>query len=318
MKHAAWLLAAAILICCNSARAALWGQHYVENDAYGKCSDRRLSPDIRIEDCTKTLNARMLKMRSQLGVFDALASAFQDKYDYANAAVVLSKTIEEAQEMGVAYYYYRRGGNSVQQGALDLAATDFESARQNGGQAFAFAGAAEIADFKGKYTDAIDDYTKAMTAAAPKSPDFYQDRRSAIYAELGDYDNAMADANTVVQDWGQSSYALNERCWDRAVLNRDLDRAASDCKQALEILPDDPNTQDSLAFVYFRQGKWDDAIAEYDLALSHNPYFASSYYMRGITELRKGDTATGSADIGHAELIYPRIGIEYSRYGVIQ
>ncbi|MGN6149625.1 MAG: caspase family protein, partial [Rhizomicrobium sp.] len=61
---------------------------------------------------------------------------------------------------------------------------------------------------------------------------------------------------------------------------------------------------------------FDDAIADYNAALSHNPKMASALFMRGVTELRKGEKEKGEADVRQAEAIYPLIGSRYAIYGI--
>jgi tetratricopeptide (TPR) repeat protein len=98
---------------------------------------------------------------------------------------------------------------------------------------------------------------------------------------------------------------LNGRCWARAQMGVDLDKALADCTAALRLNPGDPATLDSRGLVQLRLGDFDKSIADYDGALRLRPNEAWSLYGRGLAELRRGLTAPGQADIKAAEAIDP-------------
>jgi tetratricopeptide (TPR) repeat protein len=109
---------------------------------------------------------------------------------------------------------------------------------------------------------------------------------------------------------------LNERCWARAQLGVDLDKALADCNASLRLNPGDPTTLDSRGLVELRMGDFDKSIADYDDALKLRPNTAWSLYGRGLDELRKGQTAPGQADIKAAETINPRLADEAKIVGL--
>ncbi|HEV2562296.1 MAG TPA: tetratricopeptide repeat protein [Rhizomicrobium sp.] len=306
---------AAIILAstCLPAEAAMWGGNYLTNDEFGDCGDGRLSPDIRIANCLKAAQWNQ-PLSSELEQLDSLASAYEDKSDYTDAVLILSKAVGFAQDSKISYQLYLRGFAYLNEGKADLAIADFKAAGHEGGNSYSYTGLAEVAAADGRYHDAIDLYNKAV--ALNLNDGSILRGRANVYARMGDYDKAIADDNVLVENYHNESFPYATRCWDRAISNRDIDGALADCKHALDLLPDEPDSQDSLGFVLFRQQKWDEAIASYTAALSHNPYLASSLYMRGISELRKGDTAKGQADIDRAMAIYPQIGAQYSIYGV--
>lgn len=161
---------------------------------------------------------------------------------------------------------------------------------------------------------ALDDLNKAI-AIAPDSDGYFV--RSVIYREgLYDFQRALADLDKAVglapRDW----QSLVNRCWVRAILNRDLDKAESDCRLSLEIFPNWMRTYDSLGLVYFRRGDLDQALANYDTAVKGDPDLMSPLYARGITKLRLGRTSEGQADIAAALARDPKVAAEYERFGV--
>jgi tetratricopeptide (TPR) repeat protein len=109
---------------------------------------------------------------------------------------------------------------------------------------------------------------------------------------------------------------LNDRCWARAQLGIDLDKALADCNAALRLNPGDPTTLDSRGLVQLRLGDFDKSIADYDAALRLRPNAAWSLYGRGLAELRKGLSAPGQADIKAATVIDPRLPDEARTAGL--
>jgi len=108
----------------------------------------------------------------------------------------------------------------------------------------------------------------------------------------------------------------NERCWARAVLGQDLEKALHDCNAGLRSNPHAPQLLDSRGLVNLRRNQFDKAIADYNEALKINPKIAWSLYGRGIAELRKGMTAKGEADIAAAKALAPHLPEFAQRIGV--
>lgn len=294
--------------------AAVWGPYYVSNDTLGHCSDRRIAPDQRIPECIAAFRTPRLSLYGAYIVFLSLADAYQAEYDFKNAAAVYDQALKFARHEDVQFLLYLDGMTLLGEDLDDEATAKFTDAAKAGGQDYALAGLGEIAARKGQFADAISFYTKAL--ALSDNNDNFMDRLAWLYTRMGDYKNAMKIDDELVADLRLYPFPWAERCWHRAVMNRDSDLALADCEQALGMLPDDPSILDSRGLVHFRQGRWDDAIADYDAAISHNPRYASSLFMRGVSKLRKGETDEGDKDIAAAEAIYPRISAEYASYGI--
>jgi tetratricopeptide (TPR) repeat protein len=294
--------------------AAMRGDEYISNDKYGRCMDDRLSPDIRIAECLKSFHGPKLTDYGAYAMLDGLGLAYMDESDYSDAITVFTDAVKTLGSPDHDFFRYRRGMAYLEWGKPDEATNEFTALAQDANSPYAYAGLASVATDQGNYADAIKFYNRAL--AINDSIYWIQSRRGAAYALMGDYGKAMADDNARVSNDPRSSFAYSNRCWDRAVSNRDLDGALEDCDHALDILPDDPDALDSRGLVHFRQGHLDDAIADYDAALSHNPKLASSLFMRGIVEIRKGDAAKGNADVQRAYAIYPRVGQQFAVFGI--
>jgi tetratricopeptide (TPR) repeat protein len=115
---------------------------------------------------------------------------------------------------------------------------------------------------------------------------------------------------------GVKVHALNGRCWARALLGQDLDKALADCNAALKLAPKSASYLDSRGLVYLRQGALDKAIADFDAALTAQPKTAWSLYGRGIAKLRNGLTAEGQADIAAATALRPGLPEEARAHGI--
>ena len=109
--------------------------------------------------------------------------------------------------------------------------------------------------------------------------------------------------------------SLNGRCWARAQLGQDLDKALGDCNRALRMIKTS-GFLDSRGLVYLRLGRLDEAIADFDAALAENPKLAWSLYGRGLARLKKGMKAEGDADIKAALAIRPRLAETARRVGL--
>jgi tetratricopeptide (TPR) repeat protein len=160
---------------------------------------------------------------------------------------------------------------------------------------------------------AIKDYD-AVLRLTPDKIDTLANRGWA-YSALGQHQRAMQDFDKVVgKNPGTVTYNL--RCWARATWGEQLDAALADCNRALKLKPDNFAALDSRALVYFRMGKYAEAIADDDSALAKVPRLPPSLYVRGLAKLRMGDTAGGNADIAAAKKLDPKIEGEYAKYGL--
>jgi tetratricopeptide (TPR) repeat protein len=188
-------------------------------------------------------------------------------------------------------------------------------------------------DYNGKrqWDSAIADFNDALRLAS-KYPFAQEGRAEAergkgdTKAALQDYkialndphtDNALADAQAVVElSPAGDPDALNVSCWVRGVNNTELPEGLADCQQSLATRPNSAETLDSLALIYFRQGRFGDAITQYTAALAADPTQEQSQYMRGIAELRNGDKTAGDADIEAATAANKAIAGTFAGYGL--
>jgi tetratricopeptide (TPR) repeat protein len=161
---------------------------------------------------------------------------------------------------------------------------------------------------------ALEDLNKAISLG-PDSDGYFI--RAIIHKEgLYDFERALADLDKAVglapRDW----QSLKERCWVRAILNRDLDKAEADCRASLELFPRWNNTYDALGLINLKRGNLQAALENYNTAVQGDPDLMSPLYGRGVTKLRLGNASEGQADIAAALARAPSLAADYERYGI--
>jgi len=140
-----------------------------------------------------------------------------------------------------------------------------------------------------------------------------------MYDDIGRPDAALANYDLWLKDHGRDSArisAFNGRCWARALLDRELDKALADCNAAIKLQPNQPAYLDSRALVHFRRGELPAALADYDAAIALSPRNAWSLYVRGLVEAKMGQADKAKADRDAAIAIAPRIGERVRKFGI--
>jgi tetratricopeptide (TPR) repeat protein len=109
---------------------------------------------------------------------------------------------------------------------------------------------------------------------------------------------------------------LRDRCWARAELGVDLDKALDDCDEAVDADSKNPLFLSDRAWVYLRMGKPKKAVADFDRALALQPDGAWTMYGRGLAHLGLGETALGQADLAAARRKQATIDADIGRAGL--
>jgi tetratricopeptide (TPR) repeat protein len=151
----------------------------------------------------------------------------------------------------------------------------------------------------------------AAKAIKPESP-----KLALLGAELaerkGDIDGALSLFDRVIEQNPKLAGAYNERCYLRALVKRELgEKALPDCEHAVELAPGNPAMLDSRGYVRFLLGRYADAIADFDAALTLYPKLSASLYGRGLAKEKLGDSKGSADDIAAAEAIEPGIGKKF-------
>src|SRR5262249_7303498 len=108
---------------------------------------------------------------------------------------------------------------------------------------------------------ALDDFNKAILLDS-KVPVYFIDRSNA-YLDKPDYNAALSDiAEALRLDPSDADEAILNRCTILA-FKGDFEAALADCRKGLAQHPKDPSAIGDVGFVYYRMGKYEDAISNY-------------------------------------------------------
>jgi tetratricopeptide (TPR) repeat protein len=140
--------------------------------------------------------------------------------------------------------------------------------------------------------------------------------RGIIREKRGEFVAARADIDRAIEIDPRPYQPWAERCWIGGVLADQLPKTITDCDQAIKLESRDPNNYNSRAFVHFRMGDFQAAIADYDKSIEGNPKVGSSFFMRGLAKRAAGDLAGGDADIAKGKQMEPDVADRYAGYGV--
>ncbi|MBS0332543.1 MAG: tetratricopeptide repeat protein, partial [Proteobacteria bacterium] len=160
------------------------------------------------------------------------------------------------------------------------------------------------------------DFEQAISLA-PDRPDLPAAAGNA-YIGAGQYDLAIGQLDAWIAAHPRSdnlALAQTSRCYARAAANKELDKALADCDAALR---NDRVSQvmQVRALVLLRLNRLEEAIAQYTAAIKAQPGDAIALYGRGVAELKKGDKASGDADIAAATGIARNVGNQFKRMGL--
>jgi tetratricopeptide (TPR) repeat protein len=108
---------------------------------------------------------------------------------------------------------------------------------------------------------------------------------------------------------------LNTLCWHMGVWQLNEEAMLPECTKAVESAGWSPPVLDSRGMAYFRLGRLDDALADYNAALNGAPDLAPTLFMRGIVRSKIGDAA-GRDDIKQALRMSPSLARQFARYGI--
>jgi tetratricopeptide (TPR) repeat protein len=239
--------------------------------------------------------------------YSTRGAVFASKRDLDAALADFDKAVALAPNE--AHYVYQRAMAHLAKGQGLLAATDIDKAialapsdpEPRLARARMRLGARDPAG-------ALEDLKVADTALAPSADARMQlagmyDAAEAYAPALASYDQWL---HSHPEDHGRAA-AFNGRCWARALMNQELDKALSDCDAALRLRPGEAAFLDSRALVRIRRGEYDKAIADYDAAVAGQPRNAWSLYGRSLAERHAGKAAQADTDRTAALAINPRV-----------
>ncbi len=158
---------------------------------------------------------------------------------------------------------------------------------------------------RGAYERALQAFNKAADLL-PETPRLLGERWAALffyrgnaYADLGQYEQAIADYNQAIQINPQDAEAYNNRGIAYADLGQ-YEQATADYNQALQINPQLAEAYYNRGNAYYDLGQYEQAIADYTQAIQINPQLAKAYHNRGVTYAHLGQYEQAIADFKQA------------------
>lgn len=163
----------------------------------------------------------------------------------------------------------------------------------------------------GKADGRLDEVLRALDAALAEAPDqvYLLTLRGEARAAAGDAAGARADFETLRGLAQGDPTQMNNLCWSQAISGFDLDQALADCDVAAET--GEAANVDSRAMALLQLGRYEEAKAAYDQALTAAPNLAASLYGRGRARLALGD-AGGQEDLDRARVLDVDVGEDFA------
>lgn len=142
-----------------------------------------------------------------------------------------------------------------------------------------------------KFTQAVPAYDKAISLIGKDSPEalwFPLYARGIALERAGQFPKAEADFRAALKIRPDSAQVLNYLGYSMVDRNENLDEALNLIKRAVELRPDDGYILDSLAWAYYRLGRYDEAVAPMERAVAAmagdalvNDHMGDIYWMAG-------------------------------------
>jgi Flp pilus assembly protein TadD len=180
------------------------------------------------------------------------------------------------------------GARTAAQKAISLNAADFQSTEL-----------LSQLDLTSGQPDAALGLWQQWMAAHPKDTRATT-RIAQIYEVKKDQKNAMIWYQKSLDLDPHNAIAQNNLAYMLSENNQDLDRALSLAQQARSERPEDPNTADTLAWVYFHKGMYSSARDLLENAEKVAPNNPSMEYHLGMVYAKLGDRANASSHLKKA------------------
>lgn len=138
--------------------------------------------------------------------------------------------------------------------------------------------------------------------------------RGRYYCELGEFDKARADFNTLVSLMPVADAFISRGYFSMEM--GDLTSALTDFNHAIEMEPTNAMAYSNLGTVYSRIEDMEKALANYDLAIQRNPDYATAYANRAFAYYKVGRYKEGVADCNRALELRPDQPNTYNNRGL--
>jgi len=146
--------------------------------------------------------------------------------------------------------------------------------------------------------------------------DQFKQMKAGVIGEYGDPQAALAILDEIALAKPGNPELLNARCWIKGTRSLMVDSALKDCTSAIELSSSTFAALDSRAIVWFRLGRYEDALRDLDAALLQAPGLGPSRFMRAVVLGHLAQPEQAAAELATARRLAPRIDATYARYGI--
>ena len=122
----------------------------------------------------------------------------------------------------------------------------------------------------------------------------------SIFDSQKQYDESEKHYRAALEINPEFAPAANNLAFILAEQGQNLDEALGYARMAKERLPEDPNVMDTLGWVYFKKGLYDNAISEFSDSLEKMPDNAVVNYHLGMAFYEKGDRDRAKSQLERA------------------
>ena len=166
-----------------------------------------------------------------------------------------------------------------------------------------------------RYSESINTYTEALKIKPNFENVYAYGNRGSIYAELKQYEKALADFNKVIETHPKNAkyYFLRGEIHSKL---KQHEKAIADVKKAIEISPKHVSDYLNRSHVYLELKEYEQAIADLNKAIDVNPEYVTSYLVRGHFHFLLKYYKKAIADFNKAIETNPRDAIAYNFRGL--
>jgi tetratricopeptide (TPR) repeat protein len=259
---------------------------------------------------------RMIDLRPDLGSYSRVSYARELYGDVPGAIEAMQQAIRAGSPAAenTAWCRYQLGNLYFNSGQLDKAEQAYnESLMGYPDYLHAYAGLAQVRWAQGKTGEAIDLYKQAVaTVPLPQ----YLTALGDLYTVAGNTEAAKEQYDTVLYIF---------KVFEAGGVNVDIEKAAFLAEHDMDIpsavtmaeaaatTRQDVNTLDTLAWTYYKAGRYDDAQAAMQEAMRLGTQNALFFYHMGMIEKALGNEAAGQASIEKALATNPHFSILHAQ-----
>jgi tetratricopeptide (TPR) repeat protein len=140
-----------------------------------------------------------------------------------------------------------------------------------------------------------------------------------LYERAGRWEPSLTELDQWIKAHAESPElwgALMRRCWVRAALNREMDRALADCNRAVSMSLKASEALDTRGLVHVLRGEDTAALSDFNATLALHPRSAWALFGRSLVERRKGEAKDAAADLAASVAIDRDILEQAKRVGL--